>query len=72
MSKGMNFWRRRAIVVLMLLFLGGLACAALVYWSLWVRYDKIEDAGFVFPIPVHAYVEKVYERFAFAQLFGFG
>ncbi len=39
---------------------------------LWVRYEKIEDAGFVFPIPVHAYVEKVYERFAFAQLFGFG
>lgn len=39
---------------------------------LWVRYEKIEDAGFVFPIPVHAYVEKVYERFAFATLFGFG
>jgi hypothetical protein len=29
---------------------------------LWVRYEKIEDAGFVFPIPVHAYVEKVYEH----------
>ena len=40
MSKGMNFWRRRAIVALMLLFFGGLACAALVYWSLWVRYDN--------------------------------
>ena len=39
---------------------------------LWVRYEKIEDAGFVFPTPVLAYVEKVYERFAFAQLFGLG
>ncbi|MFM7845373.1 MAG: hypothetical protein ACKPEY_14230 [Planctomycetota bacterium] len=39
---------------------------------LWVRYEKTESNGTVYPIPVHAYVEKVYERFEFAQLFGFG
>ena len=39
---------------------------------LWVRYEKIEDAGVVYPIPVHAYVEKIHERVPFAQLFGFG
>lgn len=39
---------------------------------LWVKYEKVEDAGFVFPIPVHAYVEKIYEEISFRQLFGFG
>jgi hypothetical protein len=39
---------------------------------LWVRYEKTEENGQVLPVPVHAYVEKIYERFAFAQLFGFG
>ncbi len=39
---------------------------------LWVRYEKVESAGFVYPIPVHAYVEKVYERTDYAALFGFG
>jgi hypothetical protein len=39
---------------------------------LWVKYEKVEDAGFVFPIPVHAYVEKIYEETGFADLFGFG
>ncbi len=39
---------------------------------LWVKYEKVEDAGFVFPIPVHAYVEKIYEETAFQSLFGFG
>jgi hypothetical protein len=39
---------------------------------LWVRYEKIEETGFVFPIPVHAYVEKVYRDTDFGTLFGFG
>ena len=29
-------------------------------------------AGFVFAIPVHAYVEKIYETVDYAALFGFG
>jgi len=39
---------------------------------LWVRYEKIESAGVVYPIPVHAYVERTYERMNYATLFGFG
>jgi hypothetical protein len=39
---------------------------------LWVKYEKVEDSGFVFPIPVHAYVEKIYEETGFQALFGFG
>lgn len=38
---------------------------------LWVRYEKIESTGFVYPVPVHAYVEKIYEETGFAALFGF-
>ena len=39
---------------------------------LWVRYEKTEENGQVLPVPVQAYIEKIYERFAFAQLFGCG
>lgn len=37
-----------------------------------VKYEKVEDAGFVFPIPVHAYVDQVYEDTSFRNLFQFG
>lgn len=36
----MNIWRRRSIVFLLTLFVGALACAALAYRTLWVRYDN--------------------------------
>lgn len=36
----MNLWRRRAMVLLLLLLLGALACAALAYRALWMRYDN--------------------------------
>jgi len=41
---------------------------------LWVRYKQIEsaDAKNLIPKPVHAYVERVYEKVDFAALFGFG
>jgi hypothetical protein len=39
---------------------------------LWVKYEKLEENGLVFPVPVHAYVEKIYEETAFQSLFGFG
>ena len=35
----MNTWTRRAIGILILLALGGLAGAGLVYRALWTRYD---------------------------------
>ncbi|BEP95134.1 hypothetical protein GmRootA79_35180 [Acidovorax sp. A79] len=35
----MNIWRRHSMVLLLVLFIGVLACAALIYRSLWVRYD---------------------------------
>jgi general secretion pathway protein M len=34
-----NIWRRRAMVALLVLLLGALACSALVYRALWARYD---------------------------------
>jgi hypothetical protein len=41
---------------------------------LWVRYKQIEspDTTNLIPKPVHAYVERVYEKVNFATLFGFG
>lgn len=36
----LNIWLRRSVVVLLVAFLGGLACAALAYRTLWVRYDN--------------------------------
>ena len=41
---------------------------------LWVRYKQIEsdDATNIIPKPVHAYVERTYEKTDFAALFGFG
>lgn len=36
----MNVWRRRAVVFLLVLFFGALACATLIYRTLWVRYDN--------------------------------
>ena len=40
----------------------------------WVRYKQIEsdDATNIIPKPVHAYVERTYEKEDFAALFGFG
>lgn len=35
----MNTWTRRAIGIVIVLALGGLACAGLVYRALWLRYD---------------------------------
>ncbi|MBV7428773.1 type II secretion system protein M [Acidovorax sp. sif1233] len=35
----MNVWRRHSIVLLLVLCIGALACAALVYRALWVRYE---------------------------------
>lgn len=34
-----NIWRRRAMVASLLLLLGALGCSALVYRTLWARYD---------------------------------
>ena len=41
---------------------------------IWVRYKQIEstDTTNLIPKPVHAYVERVYEKVDFAALFGFG
>jgi hypothetical protein len=39
---------------------------------LWVKYEKLEENGLVFPVPVHAYVEQIYPETAFRSLFGFG
>lgn len=36
----MNIWRRHAIVFLLVVCAGAVACAALVYRALWVRYDS--------------------------------
>lgn len=39
----MNVWTRRAASVALLLLLGALACAALVYRALWMRYDNAQQ-----------------------------
>lgn len=36
----MNVWRRHAVVLLLVLLVGALACAAVVYRALWGRYDS--------------------------------
>lgn len=38
--KPMNPWLRHSVVVVVLLFFGGLVCAALVYRAMWTRYDN--------------------------------
>lgn len=39
---------------------------------LWVRYERVENAGLDYPVPVHAYVERVYEELGFKAFFKFG
>lgn len=39
---------------------------------LWVRYERMEQGGLDFPVPVHAYVDRVYPRLAFKSFFLFG
>src|SRR3989344_741301 len=36
----MNVWRRHSVVLLLGLFVGALACAALIYSTLWARYNN--------------------------------
>lgn len=36
----MNVWRRHSVVLLLVLFVGALACAALIYSTLWARYNN--------------------------------
>jgi general secretion pathway protein M len=36
----MNLWRRHAIVLVLALCLVAMACAALIYRALWIRYDN--------------------------------
>lgn len=38
---------------------------------LWVKYEKVEDSGSIIPIPVHAYVERIYPETSFVTFFGF-
>ncbi len=39
---------------------------------LWVRYERVQESGLDYPIPVHAYVEQVYPEDDFTPFFGFG
>lgn len=39
---------------------------------LWVRYERMEQGGLDFPVPVHAYVDQVYPRLAYKSFFLFG
>ena len=39
---------------------------------LWVRYERMENGGLDYPVPVHAYVNRVYTRLAFKPFFKFG
>ena len=38
----------------------------------WVRYERMENNGLDYPVPVHAYVERVYPELAFRPFFKFG
>lgn len=38
----------------------------------WVRFEQVDDANsIVYPKPVHAYIDQVYDEFDFKKLFGF-
>lgn len=39
---------------------------------LWVRYERVRESGLEYPIPVHAYVERIYPELDFTSFFGFG
>ncbi len=39
---------------------------------LWVRYERVESNGLDYPVPVHAYVEQVYDELSFKGFFKFG
>lgn len=39
---------------------------------LWVRYERMENSGLDYPVPVHAYVDQVYPELAFRPFFMFG
>lgn len=39
---------------------------------LWVRYERVENNGLDYPVPVHAYVDRVYDELAFKAFFKFG
>lgn len=39
---------------------------------MWVRYERLEDSGLDYPVPVHAYVDQVYPELAFRPFFKFG
>lgn len=39
---------------------------------LWVRYERMENNGLDYPVPVHAYVDRVYPELAFKAFFKFG
>jgi len=39
---------------------------------LWVRYERVEDGGLDYPVPVHAYVDRVYDELGFKAFFKFG
>lgn len=39
---------------------------------LWVRYERMENNGLDYPVPVHVYVERVYPELAFKPFFKFG
>lgn len=39
---------------------------------LWVRYERVQESGLDYPVPVHAYVEQVYPEDDFTPFFGFG
>lgn len=39
---------------------------------LWVRYERVQESGLDYPIPVHAYVEQIYPEDDFTPFFGFG
>lgn len=39
---------------------------------IWVRYERMENGGLDFPVPVHVYVDRVYPRLAFKPFFKFG
>ena len=39
---------------------------------MWVRYERLENSGLDYPVPVHAYVDDVYRELAFKPFFMFG
>lgn len=37
-----------------------------------VRYEMVEESGKLFPVPVHAFVHRIFEEMDFVTFFGFG